>query len=91
MSRVKGPTLKTMGQIRRLVANELRRVAISETMDDTARAKLILDGARILSDLIEKTDIEEQLAKQEADVERLKKGHVSNVPLFLPKDPKESK
>ena len=91
MSRVKGPALQTLKQLKKLVSNQLRRVAISTQLEDGARAKLVVDLARVLSDLIEKTDGDEQLTRMEAAVEKLKKGSAGNVPLFLPTETKETK
>jgi len=82
MARLKGPTLKTLEQVRKVVSQELRRVVQSESMDDATRARLIFHGAQLLGELVEKTEIEQKVDEQIESLKEIKARPVSHVPFF---------
>jgi len=70
---VKGPPLNNVRQLKKLVSNQLRRVAISTQGEEIARAKIILDGARVLSDLFKQLKDEEDTAGLRKELDQLRK------------------
>lgn len=77
--RIHGRRLRSLENVRVLLANTLRKLEQSGNLGEPDRAKVVIQGAHILANIMRDSQVEERLAKIEKALDAMVSQPISTV------------